>query len=79
MCASCRSRKMLQNEYFVAKIGVDTAENGPSKDGTAERCLLGQLGSPAAGGGLVQPAPGVSALAKPLAKFHAMLEHHHQF
>ena len=22
---------MLQNEYLVAKIGVDTAENGPSK------------------------------------------------
>ena len=31
MCASCRSQKTLQNEYFVAKIGVDTAENGPSK------------------------------------------------
>ena len=27
MCASCRSRNMLQNEYLVAKIGVDTAEN----------------------------------------------------
>ena len=22
---------MLQNDYFVVKIGVDTAENGPSK------------------------------------------------
>ena len=28
----CRSRKMLQNEYLVAKIGVDTAENGPRKE-----------------------------------------------
>ena len=26
---SCRSRKMLQNEYLVAKIGDDTAENEP--------------------------------------------------
>ena len=31
MCSSCRSRKTLQNEYLVVKIGVDTAENGPSK------------------------------------------------
>ena len=28
---SCRSRKMLKNEYLVAKIGVDTAENELSK------------------------------------------------
>ena len=28
---SCRSRKMLQNEYLVVKIGFDTAENEPSK------------------------------------------------
>ena len=28
----CRTRKTLQNEYLVAKIGVDIAENGPSKD-----------------------------------------------
>ena len=28
----CRSRKMLQNEYLVAKIGVDAAENGPRKE-----------------------------------------------
>ena len=27
----CRSRKMLKNECLVAKIGVDTAENEPSK------------------------------------------------
>ena len=26
-CKSCRSRKMLQNEYFVAIVAVDTAEN----------------------------------------------------
>ena len=30
-CKSCRSRKMLKNEYLVAKIGFDTAENEPSK------------------------------------------------
>ena len=30
-CQSCRRRKMLQNEYLVAKVGVDTAENEPSK------------------------------------------------
>ena len=30
-CKSCRSRKMLKNEYLVAKIGVDVADNGPSK------------------------------------------------
>ena len=28
---SCRSRKTLQNEYLVVKIGVDTAENEPFK------------------------------------------------
>jgi hypothetical protein len=28
---SSRSRKKLQNEYLVVKIGVDTAENEPSK------------------------------------------------
>ena len=27
----CRPRKMLQHEYLVAKIGVDRAENEPSK------------------------------------------------
>ena len=27
MCLSCRSRKMLQNEYLVAKFGFDTAKN----------------------------------------------------
>ena len=29
MCASCRSRQELSNEYLLAKIGVDTAENEP--------------------------------------------------
>ena len=28
---SDRSRKMLKNEYLLAKIGADTAENEPSK------------------------------------------------
>ena len=27
----CRSRRELSNEYLLAKIGVDTAENEPSK------------------------------------------------
>ena len=30
---SCRSRKALQNEYLVAKIGFDTAENEPLQVG----------------------------------------------
>ena len=28
---SCRSRQELSNEYLLAKLGVDTAENGPLK------------------------------------------------
>ena len=32
VCKSCRSWKMLQNDYLVAKIGVDTAENEPRKE-----------------------------------------------
>ena len=30
-CKSCRSRQELSNEYFIAKFGVDTEENEPSK------------------------------------------------
>ena len=30
-CQSCRSRKMLQNEYLIARIGADAEENEPSK------------------------------------------------
>ena len=30
-CASCRSRQELSNEYWLAKFGVDTAENEPLK------------------------------------------------
>ena len=30
-CKSDRSRQELSNEYFFAKIGVDTAENEPLK------------------------------------------------
>ena len=26
-CTSCRSRQELSNEYLLAKIGLDTAEN----------------------------------------------------
>ena len=31
VCKSCRSRKMLQNDYLVAKIGVHIDENEPSQ------------------------------------------------
>ena len=31
VCKSCRSRQELSNEYSLAKIGVDTAENEPLK------------------------------------------------
>ena len=31
ICKSCRSRHELSNEYLLAKIGVDTAENEPLK------------------------------------------------
>ena len=30
-CVSCRTRKMLSNEYLLVKFGFDTAENEPSK------------------------------------------------
>ena len=30
-CGICRSRQGLSNEYLIAKIGFDTAENGPSE------------------------------------------------
>ena len=30
-CKSCKSRQELSNEYLLAKIGVDTAENEPLK------------------------------------------------
>ena len=30
-CKSCKSRQELSNEYLLAKIGVDTAENRPLK------------------------------------------------
>ena len=33
VCKSCRSRQELSNEYLLAKIGVDTAENEPLKVG----------------------------------------------
>ena len=36
--ALCRSRRELSNEYFLAKFGLDTAENEPSKVCPIERC-----------------------------------------
>ena len=46
-CQSCRSRKnlMLQNEYLAAKIGVDTAENEPSKVSRKWGLAMGRQGS----------------------------------
>ena len=35
---------MLQNEYLVAKIGVDRAENGPSKVEVLDELAQGPLG-----------------------------------
>ena len=32
VCKSCRSQE-LSNEYFLSKIGFDTAESGPLKVG----------------------------------------------
>ena len=29
VCKSCRSRQEISNEYLLAKIGVDTADNEP--------------------------------------------------
>ena len=31
VCEACRSCQELSNEYLLAKIGVDTAENEPLK------------------------------------------------
>ena len=35
--ALCRSRREFSNEHFLAKFGIDTAENEP--------CKVGRLGS----------------------------------
>ena len=41
-CVLCRSRRELSNGYLLAKIGIDTAENGPRKFGLpARRRILG--------------------------------------
>ena len=42
-CTS-RSRKMLKNDYLVAKIGFDTAENEPCKVWPASQPLTPPLG-----------------------------------
>ena len=31
VCKSCRYRKMLKNDYLLAKIGVDTGKNEPPR------------------------------------------------
>ena len=62
----CASRKMLQNEYLIAKIGADTAENEPPKglrrvfDGGrgAARHARRAVPAPNAAGELRQPRGG---------------------
>ena len=40
----CRSRRALSNAYLLAKFGLDTAENEPSKVcRTGRRCMPEQL------------------------------------
>ena len=43
VCKSCSSWKMLQNDYLVAKIGADTAENELRKSDVSCRDLMGNL------------------------------------
>ena len=43
----CRSRQELSNEYLLAKIGVDTAENEPlSKHHGSNNLLAGEIAAP---------------------------------
>ena len=53
--ALCRSRRELSNAYFVAKFGLDTAENEPCKVCPTEQCssqrALKAVGTPAAAAG----------------------------
>ena len=74
MCKSCRSRKMFQTEYLVAKIGVDTAENEPLQIWTNIEFNIhfgpltrGGGGRPRDRGLPAAPAHGGSALARPRA------------
>ena len=74
---------MLQNEYLVVKIGVDTAENEPSKVGLPARtaaaavrahghaaplALLPSGSRPTADAGLLPRGPGGSLPQKPWAR-----------
>ena len=43
VCKSCRSRQELSNEYLLAKIGVDTAENEPLQVQLIFKQLLSDL------------------------------------
>ena len=40
VCKSCRSWKMLKNDYLVVEIGIDTAKNEPCLTGASEQCRL---------------------------------------
>ena len=57
----------MQNEYLVAKIGVDTAENGPSKDavldGPAAAGWIFRFGAPPAADGVA--SAGLDRALKP--------------
>ena len=56
MCESCRSQKMLKNDYLDAKIGVDTAENEHSKVWPTEQCSTElQVGPVLTGAGAADP------------------------
>ena len=52
MCKSYRSRQELSHEHLLAKIGVDTAENAPSKSSRGSSARLTELKFSQAGVGL---------------------------
>ena len=60
-CKSCRYRQELSNEYLLAKIGFDTAENGP-----LEVCQ--KLSNSARSQKLEQPQAEAKAAATPAAQ-----------
>ena len=58
--ALCRSRRELSNAYFLAKFGLDTAENEPCQVCPTEQCK-GRLRETA----LSTPGPGRRAAQRP--------------
>ena len=63
--ALCRSRRELSNEYLLAKIGVDTAENEP--------CKVCPLSVYRSGAILAQGARGVGAMSDAAAERRSRL------